>query len=143
MTEPEMEQNTAAAQQEEKKEAEKFCKFCGSKIAEDAVICPCCGRQVEALKGSSEGSPHIVINNANSNVNSNVNQNSVAGYGARAKNKWVAFFLCLFLGMVGAHKFYEGKVGMGILYLFTVGLCGIGWLIDCVSLFLKPNPYYV
>ena len=61
MTEPEMEQNTAAAQQEEKKEAEKFCKFCGSKIAEDAVICPCCGRQVEALKGSSEGSPHIVI----------------------------------------------------------------------------------
>ena len=80
MTEPEMEQNTAAVQQEEKKEAEKFCKFCGSKIAEDAVICPCCGRQVEALKGSSAGSPHIVINNANSNVNSNVNQNSVAGY---------------------------------------------------------------
>ena len=25
--------------------------------------------------------------------------------------------LCLFLGALGVHKFYEGKVGMGILYL--------------------------
>ena len=58
----------------------------------------------------------------------------------RMKNKWVAFLLCLFLGV---HKFYEGKVGMGILYLFTVGLFGIGWFIDCIALLFKPNPYFV
>ena len=27
----------------------KFCKFCGEKIAVDAIICPKCGRQVEAV----------------------------------------------------------------------------------------------
>lgn len=27
-----------------------------------------------------------------------------------AKNKWVAFFLCLFLGYLGVHKFYEGRI---------------------------------
>lgn len=59
------------------------------------------------------------------------------------KNKWVALLLCFFFGGLGVHKFYEGKVGMGILYLFTVGLFGIGTLVDFIMLLLKPNPYYV
>lgn len=117
----------------------KFCKHCGSKIPEDAVICTQCGRQVEQL--SSNAQPNIVINNANTNTNTNVNNNN-RGY-AKPKNKWTAFILCLFLGFFGAHKFYEGKIGMGILYLFTGGLCGIGWIIDLISILLKPNPYYV
>ena len=62
---------------------------------------------------------------------------------ARHRRARKAFFLCLFLGYLGAHKFYEGKVGMGILYLFTLGLCGIGWIVDCILILLKPNPYYV
>ena len=61
----------------------------------------------------------------------------------KPKNKWVAFFLCLFLGFYGAHKFYEGRIGMGILYLFTAGLFGFGWIVDCVRLLAKPNPYYI
>ena len=44
-----------------------------------------------------------------------------------AKSKWAAFFLCLFLGLIGAHKFYEGKIGMGVLYIFTGGLFGIDY----------------
>lgn len=32
---------------------------------------------------------------------------------------------------------------MGIVYLFTVGLFGIGWIIDLISILCKPNPYYV
>ena len=62
---------------------------------------------------------------------------------ARQKNKWVALILCILLGYFGAHKFYEGKAGMGILYLFTVGLFGIGVFIDFIVILLKPNPYYV
>jgi TM2 domain-containing membrane protein YozV len=59
-----------------------------------------------------------------------------------AKSKWVAFFLCLFLGVLGIHKFYEGRVLLGILYLCTVGLFGVGVIIDLIVLFFKPNPYY-
>lgn len=130
-------QNSAAVQ-----EKTKFCKHCGAKIPEAAVICTHCGCQVEEMKNHEQ--PSIVINNANnsSNVNTNNNMNP-AMFGVRVKNKWVAFFLCLFLGFLGAHKFYEGRAGAGILYLFTFGLCGIGWLIDCVVLLCKPNPYYV
>ena len=35
------------------------------------------------------------------------------------------------------------KVGMGILYLFTFGLLGIGTLVDLIAIVMKPNPYYV
>lgn len=59
------------------------------------------------------------------------------------RNKWIAFFFCLFAGFYGAHKFYEGRIGMGILYLFTAGLFCIGWIADCIILLRKPNPYYV
>ena len=55
----------------------------------------------------------------------------------------MCFFLCLFFGGIGAHKFYEGKIGMGILYLFTLGILGIGILVDLIALITKPNPYYI
>lgn len=83
--------------------------------------------------------PNIIINNSNANTN----MNHMAGYGGRMKNKWVAFFLCLFVGFIGIHKFYEGKIGMGILYFFTGGLFIIGVVIDLITLLTKPNPYYV
>ena len=57
------------------------------------------------------------------------------------KSKWVAFFLCLFFGVLGIHKFYEGRVLLGIVYLLTLGLCGVGVIIDLVILLFKPNPY--
>ena len=120
----------------------KFCKHCGQKIAEAAVVCPHCGCQVEQLKQTENTQPNIVINNTNTNTNTNNNVNAGI-YHMKAKNKWVAFLLCFFLGGLGIHKFYEGRIGMGILYLLTVGLCGIGWFIDCIILLCKPNPYYV
>ena len=124
-----MENNAATENQTVVQERMKFCKHCGAKI-------------LEATKHTEQ--PNIVINNTNTNANTNTNTNMNAGmFGMRARNKWVAFLLCLFLGYLGAHKFYEGKVGMGILYIFTVGLFGIGWFIDCISLLCKPNPYYV
>ena len=123
---------------------EKFCKYCGAKMPEDAVLCTSCGRQVEELKSSSQTAvqPNIVINNANSN-NNNINSGGFAGRTGREKNKWVAVLLCLFLGYLGAHRFYEGKIGTGILWLCTLGLMGLGVLIDFIILICKPNPYYV
>lgn len=125
-------------------EQTKFCKHCGEQIPADAVICVKCGCQVEKIE---QDTPNIVINNTNDNTNANTNVNTnkntnTTGTG-KAKNKWVAFCLCLFLGYFGAHKFYEGKIGLGILYLLTVGLFGIGWIVDVFIILFKPNPYYV
>lgn len=115
----------------------KFCQHCGEAIDKECVICPRCGKQVGQIKAEQ---PNIVINNSNANTNTNINH--MGGFG-RAKNKWAAFFLCLFLGFFGAHKFYEDKIGMGIIYLFTLGLFGIGWFIDLVILLFKPTIYFV
>lgn len=135
-----MENNTVIENGAVIQENTKFCKHCGAKISAVAVVCTHCGCQVEEIKHTEQ--PNIVINNANTNTNTNNNVNA-AMFGIRAKNKWVSFLLCLFLGYIGAHKFYEGKIGMGILYLFTCGLFGIGWMIDCIALLFKPNPYFV
>ena len=118
----------------------KFCQHCGAVIDKACVICPKCGKQVEQVKVEQ---PNIVINNSNSNVNTNTNTNIQGARYGRPKNKWVAFVLCLLFGFMGAHKFYEGRIGMGVLYLFTVGLFGIVWLVDCITLLCNPNPYYV
>ena len=58
------------------------------------------------------------------------------------KDKWVSFFLCLFFGAFGAHKFYEGRILLGIVYLLTLGFAGVGVVIDLFILLFKPNPYY-
>ena len=49
--------------------------------------------------------------------------------------KSVGYILWLF-GFIGAHRFYYGKTVSGIIYFFTLGLLGIGWIID---LFLIPS----
>lgn len=117
----------------------KYCKHCGELIDADAVVCIKCGKQVEELKSAQ---PQVVINNSNMNTNSNINTNTNGRMG-NPKNKWVALLLCFFLGVLGIHKFYEGKILLGIVYLFTLGLFGFGVLIDFVVLLFKPNPYYV
>lgn len=47
----------------------------------------------------------------------------------------LGYILWIF-GILGAHRFYFGKKLTGTLYFFTLGLLGIGWLID---LFLIPG----
>ncbi len=113
----------------------KFCQHCGNRIPKAAVICTACGCQVQAMQTNT---PNIVVNNNNANMNQNIN-----AHPGRQKDKWAAFLLCFFFGWLGAHKFYEGKPIMGILYLLTFGGFTIGWALDTLILLFKPNPYYV
>lgn len=56
---------------------------------------------------------------------------------AEGSNLKTELLLCIFLGWLGIHKFYKGKVFLGLLYMFSLGLCGIGWLIDTIVLVVK------
>ncbi|MEV0811026.1 TM2 domain-containing protein [Micromonospora sp. NPDC050200] len=52
---------------------------------------------------------------------------------AGAQKSWVvALLLCFFVGVLGVHRFYVGKVGTGILQLITVGGLGIWTFIDFI-----------
>lgn len=52
------------------------------------------------------------------------------------KSKKTALLLCIFLGPLGAHQFYVGRIGRGILYAFTGGLFLFGWVIDIFKILL-------
>jgi TM2 domain-containing membrane protein YozV len=48
------------------------------------------------------------------------------------KSRVVALLFCLFLGVIGVHRFYVGKIGTGILMVLTLGGLGIWALIDLI-----------
>ena len=50
------------------------------------------------------------------------------------KKRIVAFLLCVFGGFLGLHQFYVGKLFMGLIYLITGGIFGIGWIIDIIRI---------
>lgn len=54
------------------------------------------------------------------------------------KESWIAYLLwaACFLGICGAHRFYVGQITWGVVYLLTLGFCGLGQLID---IFLIPG----
>ncbi|GHU05138.1 hypothetical protein FACS1894147_11020 [Spirochaetia bacterium] len=47
--------------------------------------------------------------------------------------KWLTtLLLCIFLGEIGGHRFYVGKIGSGVFMLLTLGGFGILCLIDLI-----------
>ncbi|MGB6536203.1 MAG: TM2 domain-containing protein [Xanthobacteraceae bacterium] len=84
---------------------QQFCRSCGRIISSLAPACPHCG----APTGIRE-SPG----------------------GASRKSRLAALLLCVFVGYLGVHRFYVGKIGTGILELITFGGLGLWWLIDFI-----------
>ncbi len=56
-------------------------------------------------------------------------------YRSRRKDPQMILITALlgFVGLAGVHRFIIGQIGMGLLYLFTAGLCLIGTIVDLVN----------
>lgn len=50
------------------------------------------------------------------------------------RSRLVALLLCFFLGWAGGHRFYAGKVGTGLMMLFTMGGFGMWYFLDFVMI---------
>ena len=57
--------------------------------------------------------------------------------GTSDKSNTVALLLCFFIGILGVHRFYVGKIGTGILHLVTLGVFGIWTLVDLIMIILQ------
>jgi len=82
---------------------EQYCWSCGRVISIAAETCPFCGAP------NRDPWPNV-----------------------SDKSRLAALLLCFFVGFLGIHRFYVGKIGTGVLQLLTVGGFGIWALIDFV-----------
>ncbi len=87
-------------------QATKYCHACAAILDARARVCPTCG-------AAQEGGQLV---------------------SASDKRLLPAVLLCMLFGVFGAHRFYVGKVGTGILQLLTLGGLGIWWMVDLIML---------
>lgn len=84
---------------------QQYCRSCGQVISSLAKTCPHCGAPTDLRP--PDASP---------------------------RSRLAALLLCWFLGIFGAHRFYVGKVGTGILMIFTLGGLWVWWFVDLIMI---------
>lgn len=91
------------------------CPFCAEQIASKAKKCRFCGETVEVtLRRAEEALRASERNTGNVYMNAAVSAPVPA---SPRHSRVAAVLLALLLGGIGAHKFYLGRIGQGILYL--------------------------
>lgn len=113
-----------------------ICKNCGANVGKEYRLCPYCMSELEYPENKAEQQPIIIQNIINNQPNVATSAPPTVSHHqlCSPKDKSMTLILCVVLGMLGAHCFYAGKAGMGILYLFTGGLFGIGWIVDIIRI---------
>lgn len=115
----------------------KKCPMCGAPM--ESNVCGYCGYKEEVAQNPVASVPPqsaqpFAQTQAVVNQQAVPNQYVVPQQMVSSKNWMLALMLCIFLGVFGVHRFYVGKVGTGILYFFTCGLFGVGWIIDIIMI---------
>ena len=110
------------------------CEYCGSVVYIDETA----STKTESKNYASQNDQYF---SSPTYRNENTQPQATGGRGRR-KSKIIAILLCLFAGVFGAHRFYEGKFISGVFWLLTSGLGGLGIIIDLLILLKKPNYYY-
>ena len=95
----------------------KYCAQCGAQLVDEAVVCPHCGCAVKKILNGEEVEDYVAPE-----------------VPVETKDWMTTFLLCLFLGGLGVHRYYVGKIGTGVLWLLTAGCFGIGALVDLIMI---------
>jgi TM2 domain-containing membrane protein YozV len=95
-----------------------ICPRCGMHVTGVANFCPKCSLPLNAYS-AYYSQPYY---------QKQINPN------ASTCSRTAVLLFCIFLGNLGIHRFYVGKVGTGILWLFTLGCLGIGTLVDFIMI---------
>jgi TM2 domain-containing membrane protein YozV len=88
-----------------------FCPNCGKELSDQAFTCTNCGHPLRPMRPGAASDKT-----------------------ASPKSRMAALLLCIFLGYLGIHRFYVGKVGTGIAMIFTFGGLGIWVLVDLIMI---------
>ncbi|MBP3923625.1 TM2 domain-containing protein [bacterium] len=114
----------------------KKCPFCGGEIMATAIKCKHCGEFIAEDTKSEVSRTRTCpfcgeIIPASTNKCTHCGEVLADGVG----KSWVkTLLLCSFLGLFGAHSFYNKKIGIGIAQLLTFGGLGIWWLVDGIMI---------
>lgn len=91
----------------------RLCPYCNAAFTENTQFCQKCGARM------TQRAP---ITTEHSNTETS------------PKSGKITLVLCAFLGVLGMHRFYVGKIGTGLLTFFTGGFLGIWTLIDLIQI---------
>ncbi|RKX28404.1 MAG: hypothetical protein DRP46_08670 [Candidatus Zixiibacteriota bacterium] len=82
-----------------------------------------------------QGDELIYLQSLLKDVDDDMAQRFANVYRARRKEPQTILLLALlgFLGIAGIHRFFVEHIGLGLIYLLTAGICGIGTIIDVVT----------
>ena len=103
-----------------------YCQNCGKELSDQASFCPSCGQPMKTAANAT---------------------GAHAGKSVSPHSRLAAILMCFFVGAIGVHRFYVGKIGTGIAMIFTLGGLGIWALVDLIMIasgsFTDANGRYV